>query len=554
MRFGSIVIAVLLLVAALAHAEADLVITGGRVLTQDAAQPQAEAVAVSGGRITAVGSAEQVLRERGPGTEVIDAHGHPVSGASKMDDCSLADKPLDVTGITAVARGCLAQHALASGEWLVIRHLNPAAFDADAAALDAVVADRPLALLGSDGHTSWVNTRALALTGITKDTPEPATGRITRRADGTPTGHFVDGGQARLYELLPKLTVDDKVAATERAFRLMQAAGITTVMDASVNADELEVYKRLADAGKLVPRVAVALEADVARGAASIEEMKGWRARYAGVPRLSIDTVKIFADGVLEYPTQSAALIEPYLDAHGKPTTNRGGLYVEPKAFASFVEGCTEAGLNVHVHAIGDGAVRATLDAFEAARATAAGKRARFSIAHLQLIDPADWGRFAKLGVFASFQLLWAQANQYSIEAVEPYIGPRRMQLQYPARGVMDAGGSVVGGSDWSVSSFNPFEAIEIAHTRRNPEDPARPPLVPAQAMPVDAMLRAYTIEAARMLGMEQDIGSISVGKAADIVLLDRDPLAADTVLRQTRVLGTLIDGKWVHRDRQERR
>lgn len=548
--------------AAAVHAhDADLIITHARVLTQDRDNPRAEAVAIAGGRLLAVGALDEVLKFRGDRTLVedvdgatllpgiIDTHSHPVIGAAQLDDCSLDDKPLKIAAIASLVHACLAADDPAGAdEWVVAINLNPSAFEADRVALDGIVAQRPLALLGTDGHTAWLNSRGLALTGIDRNTPDPRGGRITRDAHGEPTGHLVDNAQQVLTGLLPEDSLASKVEATARIFAAMQAVGITAVMDSVVQPAELEVYAELARSKRLVPRVFVALAADVERGSASIAEMSCWREKYRGLPRLTVDTVKIFADGVMEYPTQSAALLEPYLDANGEPGVKRGEVYVAPRAFADFVSAAAAQDFNVHVHAIGDRAVRETLDAFAAARATEAGSGVRFSISHLQLIEPSDWPRFAALDVFASFQLLWAQPNPYSIEAVAPYIGAARMRYMYPARGVHDAGGVVVGGSDWNVSSFNPFEAIEVGHTRRNPAEPQRPPLVPEQALPVEALLRAYTIDAARMFGIEDETGSLRAGKAADLVLVDRDPLAAATVVRDTQVLGTMIDGVWVYR------
>ncbi|MBP8924392.1 MAG: amidohydrolase [Pseudomonadales bacterium] len=560
------VAAVLLgVLTAVVHArDADLIITDARILTQDENNPRAEAVAIGAGRLLAVGPLEEVLKFKGQSTQIqdaagatmlpgmIDTHSHPVIGAAQLDDCSLDDAALKISAIAPVVRACMAAGGPANAaEWVVAINLNPADFDADKVALDTIVAQRPLALLATDGHTAWINSRGLELTGIDRDTPDPRGGRIARDAQGEPTGHLVDNAQQALLGLLPEDSLASKVEATAGIFASMQAVGITAVMDAVVRPAELEVYAELARTRRLVPRVFAALAADVERGSASIEEMSGWREKYRGLPRLTVDTVKIFADGVLEYPTQSAALLEPYLDAKGKPTANRGEVYVAPQAFAQFVSAAAARDFNVHVHAIGDRAVRETLDAFAAARATAKGSRARFSIAHLQLVEPSDWPRFAQLDVFASFQLLWAQPDLYTIEAVAPYIGAARMHYMYPAHGVHDAGGVVVGGSDWNVSSFNPFEAIDIGHTRRNPAEPGRAPLAPEQALPVEVLLRAYTIDAARMFGIEEETGSLRAGKAADLVLIDRDPLAAATVLRDTQVLGTMIDGVWVYWNKQ---
>lgn len=200
--------------------------------------------------------------------------------------------------------------------------------------------------------------------------------------------------------------------------------------------------------------------------------------------------------------------------------------------------------------AIGDRAVRATLDAFATARKrNGATSTARFSIAHLQLVDPADWPRFAAIDVHASLQFLWAQPDPYSVAAVQPYLGERRAEYLYPAGSLLKAGAIIVGGSDWNVSSFNPWEAIATGLCRCNPKEPDRPPLSPQQALPLEALLRAYTIDAARMLGRDQEIGSLTIGKAADLIMLSHAPTADADVLRTMQVTATMIDGAWVYRE-----
>jgi predicted amidohydrolase YtcJ len=324
----------------------------------------------------------------------------------------------------------------------------------------------------------------------------------------------------------------------------LHAAGITSYMEANTSAQTVQTYVDLARKGGLTARVNIALASD---GEATEEEfarLKKLRTLAESQPLLRADVVKLFADGVMEYPTQTAALLEPYQDAQGHPTQNSGRLYYEPKPFADFVSRADQEGFGVHVHAIGDRAVRAALDAFEAARRL--GSQRTYSIAHLQLIDPEDLPRFKALNVFASVQLLWAHPENYSVEALLPYIGAQRQARIYPARSLAAAGGTIVGGSDWSVSSFNPFEAIATAISRTNPKEPRRGALGPREIMTLKEMLAAYTIDAARMLGRQQQIGSLEPGKAADLIVLDRrleESTPADKV-RSTRVAYTFGDGR----------
>jgi predicted amidohydrolase YtcJ len=210
----------------------------------------------------------------------------------------------------------------------------------------------------------------------------------------------------------------------------------------------------------------------------------------------------------------------------------------------AFIAEAGNRGFNIHVHAIGDAAVRETLDAFAAARA--AGSKQLFSIAHLQLIDAHDLSRFAALKVDASVQLLWAQPDNYSIDALTPWLGEARIAREYPGRSLIAAGANVAGGSDWDVSSYNPFEAMATAMSRRNPEDLARPPLNPGEALTLDEMLAAYTINAARLIGRDQEIGSLAAGKFADFIVLDRKLTAATNAdeVRQTRPARVFFAGR----------
>jgi len=263
-------------------------------------------------------------------------------------------------------------------------------------------------------------------------------------------------------------------------------------------------------------------------------------------PLLRVDSIKLFADGVMEYPTQTAAMLAPYQSPDGKPRKYSGKLYLAPAAMAAFIDQANADGFNIHVHAIGDAAVRETLNAFTAARA--AGNTRSFSIAHLQLIDPADIPRFAKINVLASMQLLWAQPDNYSIDAVKPYIGDERLARTYPARALVASGAVVAGGSDWDVSSFNPFEAMATGMSRTNPKEPARGTLNVDQALNLDEMLAAYTINAARVLDRDQETGSLTVGKAADFVLLDQRLTAKTTadVVRRLKPAQTFFAGNEV--------
>jgi hypothetical protein len=329
----------------------------------------------------------------------------------------------------------------------------------------------------------------------------------------------------------------------------MRATGLTSVQDADVSEHDMQLYKKLYDEHRLQMRV---------RGTFGLtntnrppEELIGeaisFRKRWDIDPYyLRADAIKIFADGVVEYPTQTAALLEPYLDKSGHETDNRGPTYYSQTQLNRVVAAADAAGFTVHVHAIGDRAVRSTLDAFAFARSKNGIQDNRGQIAHLELVDPHDFPRFRELGVIANFQLLWAESDPYTLDATTPYIGARRAQYLYPAGSLLAAHAMIVGGSDWGVSSFNPFVAMEHAITRRKSR--TSPPLLPQQSIPLQAVVDAYTINAAFALRQERISGSLESGKRADFVVLDRDIFTLDPQrLHETHVLQTYLDGKQVY-------
>lgn len=511
------------------QAQADLVVLGGDIRTMNPAQPSATALAVTGDRISAVGTDAELQSLIGPDTSVvraaghtvlpglIDTHIHAAEGALARGGCSLDDDELTIAQAAPRIKACFENDR--NSTWLIVTDVNPAGFKADRHQLDAIVRERPLFLWGADGHTAWVNSHALELAKISRGTKNPPDGRIEHFADGEPSGFLVDGAVGLVLGVMEKPTLEKRLQKLRWILEQLNAAGITSYLEANTDAETVDAYVELSKLHDVNAFVTVALESSGTDTPAEFARLKDLRARTQSAAMLRTNFIKLFADGVMEHPTQTAALLTPYLDTGGKPTQSTGKLYLEPAAMTSFVKHADENGFNVHVHAIGDAGVRETLDAFAAARA--AGSKRLYSIAHLQLIDPADLPRFAQLDVSASFQLLWAQPDNYSIGAVQKYIGPERQARQYPARSLIAAKGVIAGGSDWDVSSFNPFEAIATAMSRRNPEHPERPALGGTQALTLDEMLAAYTINAARMIGWDDTAGSLEVGKAANFIVLE---------------------------------
>ncbi len=540
-----------------AIAPADRVLLGGDVRTMEPAQPRAAAVAMRAGKLVYVGDVAGAQAFIGPDTEVlrlhgetvlpglIDTHLHSLEGALSASGCNLHGQLLSLAMAAPLIRDCA--RTLPASAWLLVNEFNGANLVADRHALDRIVPDRPLLLWGADGHTAWANSAALHAAGVTRETPDPADGRIDRDAHGAPSGFLVDAAVGLVLDRIPAASARQRQHALRATLPLLHAAGITSYLEANTNADAVATFVALAQRQQLSARVTLALGSEGVASDAEFARLDALR-HQAEAAGLRADVIKLFVDGVVEYPTQSAALLAPYLDRRGQATTNRGRLYIEADALRTFVLRAAKEDYGVHIHAIGDHAVRTGLDAFAAARA--AGSRQRYSLAHVQFVAPADLARFGQLDVLASLQLFWASPDNYSIEASLPYLGRDRHAGMYPARSLAAHGASIAGGSDWNVSTFDPFAAMAVAVARINPEQPERGVLGAHERVSLPLMLQAYTRNAARLLGREAEIGSLRAGKAADLIVLDRT--LADTSpaahIAATKVTLTVIGGRTVFR------
>src|SRR3984957_12221875 len=547
--------------AAAASPPADLVLLHGKIHTEDADRRVVQALAVRGNSIVAVGTDEAITELVGPGTRkidlggrvvlpgIIDAHTHPAQGAQDLEKCSLDDKALTPSQIKSRVAACLKERPGEPTAWFEVTMVNPSGLTLSLADLDSMLPGRPLLLSGSDGHTAWANTPSLRLAHVTAATADPAGGHIERDGAGRPTGTLRDNAMDLVFDAKPAASLDHDAELLDRALQSMRAAGITSVQDAAVDDHWMQMYKRPYDTHRLNMRVRGSLWLKNLHESAKvlIDGATHFRAKWAIDPDfLRADAMKIFADGVVAYPSQTAALLEPYLDAAGHPTHNRGPSYFTQDNLNRIVTAADAAGLTVHIHAIGDRALRSARDAFADARRSNGTLDNRDQIAHLEVIDPADFPRFKELGVIANFQLLWAERDDYVENATIKYLGPRRSRYLYPARSLRDAGALIVGGSDWGVSSFDAFTAMEHAITRS--EERGKPVLLPEQSLTLQDMVDAYTINAAWALKQERTTGSLVAGKRGDFIVLDRDIFSIDPFdLHGTEVLATYLDGHEVY-------
>tara|TARA_R110002110_G_scaffold107498_1_gene268963 strand:+ start:17406 stop:19157 length:1752 start_codon:yes stop_codon:yes gene_type:complete len=537
---------------------ADLVIRNARIYTQNPQQPEAASVAILDGAIVAVGDDAATAVFVGDRTRVIDAgqgmllpglhdaHVHPLSSGAALLGCSLSDAMTEA----AILEGLQDCAADSDEGWLVGLDFNLGLFpngNPHKASLDALFPERPVYLAAADGHSAWVNSRALELAGITADTPNPPQGVIERDpATGEATGTLRETAQALVSDLLPETTPEDDVAALRAALQFMHSLGITSFVDAAVGEQHWRAYRSLAEAGELQARVRTSLTHGTfsQHPGEAFEAVLARRGEYASA-RLNTDAVKLFVDGVLEGET--AALVTPYLGDH----PHSGEINFDPEQLKDIVTRFDAMGLQVHVHAIGDLGVRTALDAFEAARARNGERDNRHHIAHLQLVHPDDFPRFAELNVSTTFQALWAYPDSYITDINLPAVGAERVERMYPVRSLQRAGARIIGGSDWSVSSVNPLDAIETALRRQDPDDLVQGTLNAREAVTLETMLAAYTRNAAWVMHQEDIVGSVEVGKRADLVLLDRDLYRIPVEdINTTAVRMTLFDGEVVYRAR----
>lgn len=533
---------------------ADVVIHGA-VYTMAATQ-RAEAVAITGGRIVFVGSRADADRLIGDSTQVIEAgdrmvlpgfrdtHVHLSSGIG-LADCAVDG--LDTAGeVIDSVRQCVARAK--PGEWVrgqgwalpVFANGNPGK-----AMLDRIAPDNPVFLTAADGHSAWVNSRALALAGVTRATADPLNGRIEHDAAGAPSGTLREEAAALVAKFLPPRSLAERKAGLVKAMALANAFGITAAHEASAEREWLEAFAVLDSSGEMTVRVFVAQYVDPAKDYSQVDSLVAWRARYKGTRYYSPSAAKFFADGVIE--SKTAALLAPYLRSGG----STGVANFRQGQLDSLMAGLDRAGIQIHVHAIGDRGIRMSLDAIEATARVNGAKDRRPIIAHIQLFDPTDILRFKSLGVVASFQPLWAYADSYIRELTIPILGAERSRWLYPINSMVKSGARVVSGSDWNVSSLDPLQAIQVAITRRSPRDSvAGPAWIPEETVDLTTMLRSYTIEAAYAAHEEAVNGSLEVGKAADLIVLDRDLYKIPaTEIHRARVLLTIMDGRSVFRD-----
>ena len=557
-----------------AMAATDLVLINGKIFTADRAQPKAQALAVQDGKVLQVGSDAQIKALITPDTKVvdlggktlmpglIDTHSHAIFGGLEMVSANMEDEVVELDELEKRLRGWRDDGKAKHGDVLTIAGMS-SVYWAKAEALGKIFnngewANVPVVFTGSDHHTAWANDFMLKRAGIDaallKSLPAAEADTIGQRADGTPNGFLVDAGWDRVSSKIPVPSTADMLKAAQSAVRYNNSFGITAWMDPAANAAPgeplfalkptektvgvLPAYKALAETGGMTVHVAALLVANSKSVPADLDTLDKVRQQFQGIPNLTLPGVKIFADGVIEFPAQSAAMIDPYNNSH-----KQGELLIDPKHFGELVSAIDQRGWLVHIHAIGDRAVRESLNGIEQARKDRQ-SGVTHSITHLQIVNPKEFARFKPLNVIASMQLLWASADDYTTDMIKPYVSALAFRYQYPAHSLLKQGATIAGASDWPVSSPNPWNAMAQAITRVGPMGV----LNIKEAVDRETMFYAYTANAASTIGLEKQIGSLTPGKQADFIVLDRDVFTVDNkALSDTKVLQTWFAGREVY-------
>lgn len=555
--------ACLIMMSSSLTAQADLIFRNGPIYTLETPGEKVEALAVRGERIIFTGSWNEAQLLVGGHTRVVDlqgrallpgftdSHVHPISGGLALMGCNL-DGIEEPDSLLAFLKNYAEAHP--EKEWIQGHNFWLASFpngNPRKEWLDSIIPGRPVYVTSSDAHSAWVNSKALELAEITAATPDPPNGLIERDENtNEPTGALREEAMALVEKLIPAYTPEELAAGLRKGLEVANSHGITNFVEASARENYIEAYIELAKKQELTAHVNISIYGDISKGAEGVKQVLALNEKYreripptpGERPGLAFNQVKLFMDGVVEGKT--AAMLDNYHDDNHRGFPNAG-----QDTAAAVIAALDKAGLQIHVHAIGDRAIRMTLDAFEQARKQNGARDSRHHIAHLHVIHPDDIPRFGALDVIANFQALWATLeDSYMTELNYPFLGEERVEWQYPIGSVAHSGGRLAFGSDWDVSTMDPFDAMQVAVTRRGPDSAVREPWTPQHLVDVQTVVEGYTKGGAHLTFRENECGTLSIGKLADLIILDRDIFHCPKFeLYQTKVLMTMFRGKVVY-------
>lgn len=567
-----------------ANDAADRVYRNGTVFTADTHGSIGQAVAIRDGRIVYVGSNEAVAPFIGPSTRVtdlqgrflmpglVDGHMHPLEAGLKLQKCSLNYESLTVEELQQRVQACLdSTRSAEPGGWLEVvswfqESMRPAGVKTSRATLDVLKTSRPILVRSSFGHTVLANSRALALAKITKDTTDPPGGKIWRDADGNPTGLLEDAAYEVYSDLVPQPTPEQNIAAAKAAQAAMNRQGVTSFLDAAAGSESMAAFTAVQVAGELTSRAHFAPEISVKEAsdpAMAVAKVVAYGKQYdQGAikvkPGITVRNAKLFLDGVIAAPALTGAMLEPYRRNAGTSESPRWvagqgrgpAVYFPHKPLAEILVRLGRADIDPHMHADGDGAVRAALDAVEVMRKEIGRADIRPAIAHDEIVSPADFPRFKALGTMPVLSFQWEKPAGDTM-GLTNYFGSERMKILEPAGLLAAAGARIVFGSDWPVDPLDEWFALKVGVTRTNA--PNAPPefhgrLGEDPGLSRETVLRAATIDAAYELHEDDVTGSVEVGKFADLIVIDRDPLKIPAEdIANIRVLETVVGGRTVY-------
>ena len=563
---------------------ADRVYRNGVIFTADGKNTTAEALVIRDGRIVYVGNNQGSASFVGPATAtydlkerflmpgLVDGHMHPLGAGLQLLKCSLNYESLTVAEMQQRIQACLDRSASGDADaWLEVGNwfqesMRPAGVKTSRATLDALKTNRPILVVSSFGHTALVNTRALTLAKVTAATPDPVGGKIWRDERGEPTGLFEDAGYAVFSDLLPKPTEAEYLAAAKAALQAMSQQGVTSFLDAAASSESMSAFEAVRRTGGLTARAhfaPVIAPDEVGDLPVAVSRVVAFAKKYdqgaiAPQPGLTLRNAKLFLDGVIAAPALTGAVSKPYLVNTGTaekpnwvPGRSKGpAVYFSADALASVLVDLGRAGIEPHMHADGDGAVHAALDGIEALRKALPNADIRPAIAHDEIVEPADFPRYKTLGAIPVLSLQWGKPAGDTM-GLTNFFGPARMKILEPSGLLAAAGARIAFGSDWPVDQLDEWFALKVGVTRTNA--PNAPPeyrgrLGDDPGLSREAVLRAATIDAAYELHQDDTTGSLEVGKLADLIVLDRNPLQVPAEeIAKIQVLETVVGGKTVY-------
>lgn len=533
----------------------DTIVINANIVTMDALRPRAHALAIAQGKVVALGETNEVRALANEATEVIDAGGrlvlpgfqdthiHLQDSGQNYASQAVLDECRSVAELQATLRAFASRH---DGKWVNGVGWYTGIFTAanlTREILDQAVPDRPCHILASDGHNACLNSKACEAIGLVVGLADPPNGHFVVDAQGRPTGMLHEDATDWARERMPQPTDEDFTQGVCFAQALCNRHGITGVLDASVNERHARVYQRLSDRRELTLRVAATAKVEPHEETSkALARLSALRASCRN-DDFKIHSAKFFLDGVLE--NRTGVMLEPYSDAIGGNAPLMFGHNQVKELFTVF----DAARFQIHVHVIGDGALRAALDGLEAARHANGAWPGLHQLAHVQCLDPADLPRFRELGVMANIQPLWARHEPSVTDVALPMVGEVRGKWMYAFRSLIDAGAPYCLSSDWGVSTLNPFMIMETAVTRQPPRRSGNHPVfLPEQRMTIEECVKGYTTHAAEAAWRSRETGSLEPGKSADLIILDRNIFTCSPYdIGDTQVLQTLYRGRRVH-------